>query len=74
MKSFLFVALNFIVITFVSCDGRKTANQALSESIEEFLNTETIEFDFFLHETYVEREVDTIIINGYRVKIKTFID
>jgi hypothetical protein len=66
--------LVILVIGLTSCEGRKTSNQALSESIEEFRKNATIEVDVFIPETYVEKEVDTVLSNGYRVHIKTFTD
>jgi hypothetical protein len=74
MKSFLFVALNFIVLTFMSCDGRITQNQALSKSIEEFKKSASLQVNVYVPETYLEHEVDTLMSNGYRVKIKTYSD
>lgn len=73
MKKGLIVLL-LLIIGFTSCEGRRTPKQALSESIEEFRNTATVEVDVFIPDTYDEREVDTTLSNGYRIKIKTFVD
>jgi len=73
MKNTLILLL-LITIGFTSCEGRKTQNQALSESIEEFKKTVNFETNVYIPESYMEREVDTLISNGYRVKIKTFTD
>ncbi|MGJ8550057.1 hypothetical protein [Winogradskyella wichelsiae] len=62
------------VIGFTSCEGKKSQQQALSESIEEFKKTVNFETHVYIPDTYLEREVDTLISNGYRVKIKTFAD
>lgn len=70
----VFGLLLLLIIGFTSCEGRRNSSQALSESIEEFRKTATIEVDVFVPETYLEQEVDTILSNGYRVRIKTFID
>ena len=70
----LFGLLVILVMGFTSCEGRKTSNQALSESIEEFRKNATFEVDIFIPETYIEKEVDTVLSNGYRVHIKTFTD
>ena len=70
----LFGLLAILVIGFTSCEGRKTSNQALSESIEEFRKNATIEVDVFIPETYLEKEVDTVLSNGYQIHIKTFTD
>ncbi|BAO77159.1 hypothetical protein [Winogradskyella sp. PG-2] len=63
-----------LVIVFTSCEGRITQNQALSESIEEFKKTVSFEVDVYHPEGYIEHEVDTLLSNGYRVKIKAFSD
>ena len=73
MKKILGLFL-ILTIAFTSCDGRKTQHQALSDSIEEFKKTATFEIDIYNPESYVEREVDTLLSNGYRVKIKAFTD
>ncbi|NRD21450.1 hypothetical protein HNV08_15450 [Winogradskyella eckloniae] len=58
----------------ISCEGRKTQHQALSESIEEFKKTVNFETHNYIPETYLEQKVDTVLSNGFRVKIKTFSD
>jgi len=63
-----------LVIAFTSCEGRKTTNQALSESIEAFKENVSLEVHVFEPETYVEHQEDTLMSNGYRVKIKTYSD
>lgn len=63
-----------VIIAFTSCEGRKTKSQALSEDIEEFRKTVTVEIPVYEPESYMEREVDTLLHSGYRVKIKTFSD
>lgn len=63
-----------LVIVFSSCEGRKTTHHALSESIEAFKEKVSLEVDVFEPETYVEHQVDTLMSNGYRVKIKTYSD
>lgn len=73
MKHF-FGLLLILAISFTSCDGKKTKNQALSESIEEFKKTVNFETNVYIPESYMEREVDTLLSNGYRVKIKSYSD
>lgn len=73
MKHFLGL-LFIITIAFTSCEGRKTSHQALAESIEEFKKTANLEVDVFIPESYFEKEVDTVLHNGFKVKIKTFTD
>lgn len=70
-----FLGLLFILtIGFTSCEGRKTQNQALIESVAEFNKMASFEINEYYPETYVEREVDTLLSNGYRVKIKMYSD
>ena len=61
-------------LAFTSCEGRITKSQALSEDIDEFNRTVTVEIPVFKPESYMEREIDTVMQNGYRVKIKTYTD
>lgn len=70
----LFGLILILIIGFTSCDGRKTKNQALLESIEEFKKSASLEVNVYVPETYLEREVDTLLSNGYRVKIRTYSD
>ncbi|WP_179006364.1 hypothetical protein [Winogradskyella forsetii] len=66
--------LLLLTIAFTSCEGRKTQRQALSESIEEFKKTVHFETKVYIPETYLEQEIDTLMSNGFRVKIKTYAD
>ncbi|MUU77370.1 hypothetical protein [Winogradskyella endarachnes] len=70
----LILLLLIIGIGFSSCDGRKTQNQALSDSIEEFKKTVNFETNVYVPKTYIEQDVDTTMSNGFRVKIKTYTD
>lgn len=63
-----------LIIVFTSCDRRQAKDQALKESIEEFKKKINFERHVYIPETYVEREVDTLLSNGYRVRIKTYSD
>ncbi|WP_426430281.1 hypothetical protein ACPX19_12180 [Winogradskyella sp. HB-48] len=73
MRNLLGVLL-ILIIGFTSCEGRITKNQALAEDIEHFKKTVTVQIDVYKPENYVEREVDTTLSNGFRVKIKTYTD
>lgn len=68
MKKLLLI---FIIgfIGFTSCDGRKSHNKTLVESIKD-----SFDVDIYKPEGFVERDVDTLISNGFRVRIKTFVD
>lgn len=73
MKKLLGIFI-ILIISFTSCEGRKTQRQALTEDIEEFNKNAKIEVNVYNPESYVEREVDTLLSNGYRIKIKTYSD
>jgi hypothetical protein len=66
--------LLIIVLGFTSCEGRITKNQALAKDIEEFNKTVSLEIDVYKPESFTERQVDTTLNNGFRVKIKTYTD
>lgn len=70
----LLVLLLLLAIGLTSCEDKKTKYQALSESIEAFKKTVTLETNVYIPESYMEREVDTLMSNGFRVKIKTYPD
>lgn len=63
-----------MLIGFISCDGRQTKTQALIESIEEFKRSAKLEVNVYLPDTYMEQEFDTIMSNGFRVKIRSYSD
>ena len=73
MKHLLGLLL-LLAIGFTSCEGRKTQHQALSDSIEDFKKKVNFETNVYIPETYFEHEVDTLMGNGFRVKIKTYTD
>lgn len=62
------------IVAFTSCEGKKTKNQALAESIEEFKKTVNFETNVYIPKTYVEQQIDTTLSNGFKVKIKTYSD
>ncbi|WP_458626923.1 hypothetical protein [Winogradskyella sp. PC D3.3] len=74
MKHLLGLIVLAVVIGFTSCEGRTTKRQALLKSIEEFKKTVSFETNVYIPKTYTEREVDTLMSNGYHVKIKTYSD
>ena len=71
MRNLLGVLL-ILIIGFTSCEGRVTKNQALAEDIEEFKKTVSVQVDIHKPENYTERQVDTTLSNGFRVKIKVY--
>ncbi|WP_372935539.1 hypothetical protein [Seonamhaeicola sp.] len=64
-----------IIITFCSCESRQSKNDLLQESISKYKNDfKLIEVKNYYPKTYNEIITDTILSNGYTVKIKTFTD
>lgn len=71
----LAVILLVVIVAFLSCDGRdrvkKSKTQLLTES--NMLKSYKTQATFF-PEAYTESTTDTILSNGYRVKIKNYTD
>lgn len=69
----LYILFIVTIITFSSCNGRNRKNKTNEEVLKEnkLLDsfTENIKY---IPETYTEFETDTILSNGFRVKIKTY--
>lgn len=65
------VVLLFIIgfIILASCDGRSSNNKSLSEKIDDTFNIEV-----YKPKGFVKRDTDTLLSNGFRVKITTTID
>lgn len=64
-----------LIITIFSCDGRKTKNDSLEESIAKFKDsTNTIEVVEYIPNSYSEIKTDTILSNGFTVKISAITD
>ena len=67
MRNLLGLLLIF-TIGLMSCEGRKTQRQALSESIEVFKKETSLEVVLYQPETYIEREVEWGIKKKYNLK------
>lgn len=64
-----------IIIAFCSCESRQTKNNLLQKSISKYKNDfKLIEVKNYYPKAYNEIITDTLLSNGYRVKIKTFTD
>jgi len=74
MKHLLGILIIVASITFMNCEGRRTQSQALSKSIEKFKKKVNFETNVYIPKTYIEQETDTLLSNGYHVKIKTYTD
>ena len=63
------------IITLISCDGRKTKNDALKESITKFRDSVSpFEISEYIPNIYSEIKTDTILSNGFTVKISAITD
>lgn len=71
----ILILLTLISVAFISCDGRKTHSESLQEAVEAFKDSVgPIEVIKYFPEDYAENVTDTILSNGFRVKIKTYTD
>ncbi|MEN3323995.1 hypothetical protein VP395_09670 [Mariniflexile soesokkakense] len=69
------ICVLLIIFAFISCNGGKTKNDTLKESVEKFKDTlGTLEIEEYIPKEYTEINSDTILSNGFNVKIKTFTD
>ena len=71
----LLVFISAILLAFISCDGRHRAYQSNQDILKEHkLYKSFSENVKYLPETYSEIITDTILSNGFNVKIKTYTD
>ncbi|WP_308992816.1 hypothetical protein QLS71_015860 [Mariniflexile litorale] len=62
-----------IVFVFLSCTGGKTKKDSLKTSVEKFKDSiGVLEIVKYFPETYSETITDTVLSNGFKVKIKTY--
>ncbi len=74
MKYLIFI-LFFISMTIISCDGRSKLYKSNQEILKEHGLYDTFsERINYIPESYLETTTDTILSNGYRIKIKSFTD
>ena len=74
MKHILFISI-LITVLFMSCDGRQSQRESLEAAVTKFKDSVgIIEVIKYFPEEYSENVTDTILSNGYRVKIKSFSD
>ena len=74
MKKLSFIFLTLIIV-FSSCDGRKNQKDSLKESITKFKDSiKPIVITEYIPKAYTEIKTDTILSNGFSIKIKTYTD
>lgn len=72
---FKIILLLFLcVVCSTGCEGRISKNEALKKSIADFKSNEVITEVIYHPLEYNEVVTDTILGNGYEVKLKTFTD
>lgn len=70
---YILLVLFIGVVAFSSCDGRQTKQEALKQSVTKFKNSiKTTQIIEYFPSEYAEVQTDTMLSNGYRVKIKNF--
>ncbi|TYA72001.1 hypothetical protein [Seonamhaeicola marinus] len=69
------VVLLAVFVGLCSCDSRKYKNDLLKESITKYKDSlEPIELVQYIPEYDIITETDTLLSNGYNIKIKTYTD
>ena len=72
MKKFVLLML-LLVLSFLSCEGRKTKAESLKESVAKFKDSlGKLEITEYIPEKYVEVKTDSILTNGFSISIKTY--
>lgn len=72
---YLSLILLLCIITFAGCDGRDRIHKSPEEIlVENKLLDSFSEHVKYIPESYAETETDTILSNGFRVKIKSYLD
>lgn len=70
----LILLFGICLIALVSCDGRKSFDKSLTNNTSNFEGIEPYEIIVFKPESPFYKKVDTLLHNGYRVKINTYTD
>ena len=74
MKKFLFLLI-LVSILFISCDGKDRVHTSSSEALKEHKLLDSFSEKIeYIPENYTEFSTDTILSNGFIVKIKTYTD
>lgn len=74
MKLLLQALVAILLLAVMNCEGRTTRNHALAEDIEEFKKDTIIEKTTYFPQEHEETINDTILSNGYRIKVRFFSD
>lgn len=66
--------LVIVSLTLINCEGRKTPEQSLKESVEAFKAKTTIEDINYTPERYSEVKIDSTLTNGFSINVKHYTD
>jgi hypothetical protein len=72
ISKILLIVIGLVVMT--GCDGRKSSQQALKESLRNYREDTTIEIKEYYPEDHFQFQMDTLLDSGYRIHIKTWSD
>ena len=74
MKNILFI-VTFVIIACLSCDGKDRVHLSNAQILKEHKLLDSFSEDIkYFPEKYTEVAIDTILSNGFTVKIKTYAD
>jgi hypothetical protein len=76
MKQLYLSLFSLIILGFISCDGRDRLDKTPQEVLQEnqLLDSFSEKEIRFIPESYAEKTIDTIFINGYEVHVKMYSD
>lgn len=69
-----FALLLILILGLTSCEGRKSQNQALAESIDDFKKNTSVEKLTYTPKNYTYQNIDTTFVNGFSIYNKLYID
>lgn len=69
-----FALLLILILGLTSCEGRKSQNQALAESIDNFKKNTSVEKLTYTPKNYTYQNIDTTFVNGFSIYNKLYID
>lgn len=75
MKLFFTLLSIVFITTLIGCDGKERARLSLNQKVEKSdLSKSYFENVKYIPESYAETVTDTILNNGFKIKIKHFVD
>ena len=74
MKYKFLLLLFSVALIALSCDNKKSHRQILLENIDDYKKEVSIDVKTYKPEHSFEQQTDTILNNGYTIKLKTYLD